>query len=341
MEKERKLSFDLIRSLAAVAIVVIHVTWQSYGRLADIGYYNWLLGAMTGWMMMWGTGNFLMISGGLLLGSRKSGVIDFYKRRLEKIVIPLLFWNLVYFFVAGYWQNSSMELWVFWDNLWKMGNQYHLYFLNVMLGLYAITPWLKKWVINKNLKVIVPILALLSFGYIWGVAFWGWEKWENLFVWFIPYIGYFLAGYWLGNMGVMKNRVRWLIVAGSLLLISGLISKELAFVFDTHEKITIFTNRLSLGVVGAAMIIYRVVTSLENKSLEKYRKWIMGVSNLSMGMFLVHPLWIEIFKRNWWWNHFMQEFYVGWLVVNLVTVTGLAIGTTYLLKKIPYLKAVV
>jgi hypothetical protein len=60
-----------------------------------------------------------------------------------------------------------------------------------------------------------------------------------------------------------------------------------------------------------------------------------------MGMFLVHPLWIEIFKRMDWWTKMMQGNYGWWLGINIILIVGLAIGTTYLLKKIPYLRAVI
>jgi len=341
MEKERRLSVDLLRVLASLAIVVIHVTSQSYFRIEEIGYRNWLLGAGLGWMMMWGTGNFLMISGGLLLGSKKNKVKEFYKRRVVRLAIPLLVWNVIYFFFSIYANGRDWGVKDFLNNLWTKGNYYHLYFLNVMIGLYAINPLLKRWINKEWLDYLVPILSILGMGYLYGISFWGWGKLESIFTWFLPYLGYYLGGYWLLNKRESKRKIWWLLGAGVILIINIAITRKLVFVMETHEMDTILMNRLSLGVVVAAMMIYRAVTSIKNEVLEKYKKLILWLSEMSMGIYLIHPLWVEFFKLNKNWMDLMKVNYGIWLLAYILGVTSLTIGSSCLIKKIPGLSKII
>lgn len=341
MKKERLLSMDMLRVMSAVAIILIHVSAQSYYRIDEIGYHNWLLGAAIGWMMIWGTGNFLMISGGLLLNSSQNNWKEFYKKRVAKLAIPLLTWNVIYYLFSSYIWGDSLSFWVFFNRLWTRGTYYHLYFLNVMIGLYAITPLLKKWIRREWLDYLVPFLALAGMIYVLGTSFLGWIKFENIFTWFIPYMGYYLGGYWLLEGKGVKNKKVWLVTAGLVLLFNVAITRKLVFVLETHEMDTVLVNRLSLGVVVAGMMIYRTVTSIKNESLEKYRKIILGLSEMSMGMYLIHPLWVEFFKMNKSWMGLMSVNFPIWISVYSIAVIGLTIGSCYLLKKIAILNKII
>lgn len=330
----RQLSLDLLRLVSAVAIILIHTVALSYFDLDRLGYKNWVISASLGWLVIWGTPVFIMISGYLLIGSSiKTNAVDFWKKRFHKLALPLIFWNIFYYLIYYYPNHSSFS--DFFYRLFHFGTHYHLYFLNVIVGLYFITPFLTKLVSRLNLKLIVPTLLLLSAFYHYAYAFLGFPRFDNIFVWFIPYLGYYLAGYLVGNLPAIKHFRIISLFTISMFLFSIFITRKLVFVFETHNQDTILVSNLSLPVATISLLIFYFLSHLHHQILQKFSSVLLKLSSLTFGVYLIHPFWLETLKTIPVSNYWL------WFISVFLSATLLSFSSVWLISKIPLLRRVI
>ncbi len=329
--QDRQLSLDLIRLASALAIILIHTVSLRYFDLDQLGYKNWIVSASLGWLVIWGTPLFVMVSGYLLIGSAaKTNATDFWKKRFHKLAIPLIFWNIFYYLFNHH--SSAGSVVEFFSQLFASGTASHLYFLNIMVGLYLLTPFLTNYLSKTNLKIVVPILILLSAFYHYSYSFLGFPRLNNIFIWFIPYLGYYLAGYLVGNLPTIKHFkiISSLIVF--IFLLSIFVTRKLVFIFETHDQDTILVSNLSLPVAGIALLIFYFLSHLSNNILQKHSHVLLKLSNLTFGVYLIHPFWLEILK-----NISITSYWPWFLSVFILAVL-LSFSSVWLLSKIPYVR---
>jgi len=142
-----------------------------------------------------------MISGFFLLNNKPNESYQtFYRKRMNKIIIPLVFWALFYSCLRVYTGriNTPYE---FFMNILSGKPYYHLWFLYMIIPLYLFTPFLRKWVNHLNTKELF-ILILLMF-VIASSAILVQNKFsptnDLFFTWFFFFLPYFFTGFLLRN----------------------------------------------------------------------------------------------------------------------------------------------
>lgn len=332
---------DLIRLISIIAIIAIHVSAAIYNLYPRMDGTVWTLSLIIQSIFRWGTPLFVMISGYLLLSSdSSSNPLNFYSRRLSRLLIPFIFWNIFYYFLNAQIQSSPTSLKDFWERIWRADTYYHLYFLFLIIGLYIITPILKKLIITKiNLHILVPLLMIFSFLYTVGAVWLDWFQ-LNLFInWFVLYIGYYLGGYWITTL---KFNLRWWYGLFLLLPLIGVIV-DIYFIniFGLSDKGTLLTHRLSPLIALPAYVIFIKLVNLGNKFFENNRLvWIRPLADLSMGVYLIHPALLEIFTRISPFSTFLFQHPFAWMVLVFIILVPLSFASVYIIKKIPLLSAI-
>lgn len=140
---------------------------------------------------------FFMMSGYLLLRNPRTLEFgSFYRRRLSRILIPLMIWNLVYGIHYG------MSPGVIFEQTINQGCAYHFWFLYTLFGMYLITPFLKRIIDGCNRGQLWWLLILVGFTGTLRPMF---NTVTPLYLYLFPplmegYIAYFLFGYVLGTM---------------------------------------------------------------------------------------------------------------------------------------------
>lgn len=336
MAKDKIIAIEWMRVVAAVAIVTIHVVAASYWEIDKLGYRTWIISAGIGWMLTWSIPIFIMISGYLILGRGKTvNATSFYQRRLVKIGIPWLFWNGVYFII-----NGGQEWGVFVSDILNNGSSYHLYFVNIIIGLYLVTPILDRYLRYLNRGWVVMALTGMAAIYHLGYCFWGWLKLENILVMWLPYTGYYLAGYWLGKRKFKLSGWLGWGLAGGILAICVFVTRKLVFIFETHDQDTILVSRLSLNVAAATMLIFNSVLNWNNQIFSRY-KWVTKISELTLGIYLIHPLWLRIITEQKTVSQLMLDAYWLWFSLVLLSVLFLSSLSVWAIKRVPLLRSVV
>ena len=222
---------DLIRILGTVAVVIGHVAdmtlYSTVPLSRDWWTCNWWDSACR-----WAVPVYIMLSGSLLLDPAKTeppGV--FYRKRLARLGVPLVFWSAFFMWVdvyytgwratvnpdfeidvAGQWSHHYLwadhTRWVWakyllvdkprgaWANL-LVGQPYvHMHFIFRIFGLYAFTPMLRVFVRHASRPMLWGTVALLLFVSSADTVannFTGTSL--SMFFRFVPFVGYYLFGY--------------------------------------------------------------------------------------------------------------------------------------------------
>src|SRR5215217_2703116 len=133
---------DLIRVVATVLVVVVHVSGQitnAWGKVPD-GW--WIIADVYGGIARICVPLFFMISGYLLL-PRSENLGVFYRKRILKVLIPFVGWSLIYvWWFCGNHPGTCTPSFIQ-DLLLVRGAYYHLWFLRALLGIYLVLPVLR------------------------------------------------------------------------------------------------------------------------------------------------------------------------------------------------------
>ena len=141
---QRVFFFDLLRCVAAVAVIAIHVLAPYRNELGVISFSNWATAVSVNSVSRWAVPVFIMISGALLLSDARSFNFKYYvQRRLGKVFIPFVVWSLFYAYLSGWTStgfDSSVSQQVLSDSL-HHETYYHLGFFYYFIPLYLLIPF--------------------------------------------------------------------------------------------------------------------------------------------------------------------------------------------------------
>ncbi|HWQ75764.1 MAG TPA: acyltransferase [Syntrophomonas sp.] len=157
LEQERLQEFDLLRTVAALTVIGIHVS-ASY-------VYTSIWGCLANQFARFAVPLFIIMSGFLLFNADQRrdsfSAADFYRRRFGKILWPYFLWSLFYCcltsvigadFPSGLLRLPSQLLW---------GNAYyHLYFVIIIIQMYILYPLLYRWLLRSPRLCLLTALAL-------------------------------------------------------------------------------------------------------------------------------------------------------------------------------------
>lgn len=132
--RERIVYLDIIRVLACCMVVLMHSPHP------DAGISGLILSPLS-FLTAAGIGLFFMVSGSLLLPV-KIGTGDFLKKRIGKIIGPLLFWTLFYIVIrllTGNMQTADLLISLLSIPFSTQGHGV-LWFMYILIGLYLLAP---------------------------------------------------------------------------------------------------------------------------------------------------------------------------------------------------------
>ena len=140
--QERELWIEALRIIACFSVVLLHVSAIGVQNL-DIYSREWPIYVMFNSISRIGVCCFVMISGALFLGkSRGENIGEIYKKYIFRIAILILVWSVMFFvfrLLKGDFDIISLKTII----IELINGYYHLWYLWMIIGLYAITPILK------------------------------------------------------------------------------------------------------------------------------------------------------------------------------------------------------
>jgi surface polysaccharide O-acyltransferase-like enzyme len=291
---------DMLRIGAILAVVIIHAIGPAT-RQSGTGWHSaWWWGAdLLNAACLWCVPVFVMVSGALLLDpSRRIAGSEFLKRRALRIGVPLAFWIAVYlvferqFYGVDLTTGSTVKA-------VASGDPYlQLYFLYIVAGLTVLTPVLRKLVEHSSRRDLTILTgAALGFGLLeHAVREFGGGGGFNAVTRFLPYIGYYLAGYLITTFTVTERTqraARWLAVVGWLVTAVG--SGALAARYGWTSDGNFLYDYLSPTVMLMSLAVFTAARSWTPRRLSTARMRQLGAA--TFGVFLIHPLLLFPIQR--------------------------------------------
>ena len=329
------------RIAAAFAVVVLHVS-AIVVLNRDFGTSAWWAGNIFEVLVRWSVPVFVMISGALLLAPGKAeSIAVFYKHRIARILIPLLFWSLFYLAWAQYMGTmnreplSKIQL----ARLLVGGHPASLMWYIFMIAvLYLFIPFLRK-IIRDSSRAELRVLLVIGFAFsilnsVSGESGIGSSK---LFVnWFIVYIPYLLLGYLISTSKRQYSIVKLCVTLVGIAAFSAVGCAVVGKKFGPTAGMY-FYNYLSLTVIMTSAILFILARRWESPI--GGLKTQQALASATLGIYLMHMVFIDLFRI----------LKMGPLAFNpaisipceAVVVFGAAAAITLMIGKIPYIRRIV
>jgi surface polysaccharide O-acyltransferase-like enzyme len=194
----------LLRVLAILGVVMIHVSGLTSSKEQLRGTTVWWVAEVLNQASRFCVPLFVMVSGALVLrpGSKEPAAA-FLRKRLDRLVPALVVWHVVYIVftatVLG-WSSSPNDV------LTRVlaGRTYTaLYFFWLVLGLYLLTPALRKVLDGLSQPALLRVgLGVTAATCLWAttVSYVANESaidassTPNVFTYWVPYVGYYVLG---------------------------------------------------------------------------------------------------------------------------------------------------
>ncbi len=334
---------DTLRALATVAVIIIHVSSpvlkMAYLRQMD----SWWIGNLFNSFTRFAVPMFLMLSGATLLNKTYS-FSEFYKKRLVRVFIPLIFWMIVYWLyrwvmLSPKLQPHTLNDFIRWavDLFLNEGVSKHLWYVYMILFLYIFIPFSSKIVQKASNKYLVIFLsgwvALCVFTYNMNLSFYNWTgDYQYKLLGYFEYSGFLILGYFLSQIKLSFRTDRYLYL---LLFITTIAVSALTVYFsskhDQRLNLRIYSY-FSLNTIIQAVAIFLLIKQIviKNKIIEKL---ISAISAYSYGIYLVHIIIIGVLFRNGIYWSFANPLISLPLLTIFVLISSWTI--IYLIRKIP------
>lgn len=330
--KNRETELDILRLLAALGVIFTHASGIDEGSGADLVF---LTATVT-----WHVPVFVMLSGRFFLDPGREMPVEKLLKSIARLISAFLFWNLVYqiyYILTGTYDSLN------WKGILSQAlvGPYHFWYLYMLVGLYAITPFLRKItesrVLSRYFLLLFLIFSFLT-GYGVQLPLIGSTLQEIVtktnFHFALGYSGYFVLGYYLRCYPPKGWREPVLYALGILMLLA----TGLGTVWKSRmgaEGEEWFSKYLLPNVIVEAAALYTFFVKRISKLQfrEKTAALLATLSRYSFGTYLLHALVLELLSIS---GIFRNAQIPGVAIAAAVLLAyGISTALTALIKKIP------
>lgn len=335
---------DTLRAIATLGVIIIHVSSplvnMAYGK--NMGY--WWIGNFVDSSVRFAVPLFLMLTGTTLLG-KEYNLGLFYKKRIARVLIPFLFWMLVYWLFR--WTQLSVKMqptsldaifkWGF-QLFLKEGISKHFWYIYMILFIYLFVPLMGKGLRRLDHSEVLYLLLA------WGLmTFFLRTMPLNLYSWsgdfgskilgYFLHTGYLVLGLYLSKFEIPSVKIRWGALA--IFMLTVFLSAGFTYYFSkiAHKVSLSVYSYLSLNTILQSIAVYIMLKDYRLKN-----RYCLGLRNLisgySFGIYLVHIIVIGVFfKIGIFWT--MGHPFVSLPIVAILTL-GTSIVLIWVLCKLPF-----
>jgi len=351
--KERLSELDILRALAAIAVVLIHVTAGPLSTLARTTPSFWW-NSLINQASRFSIGAFVLITGAALYytyGDRaRFSVADFYRRRLRGVVVPYVFWSAFYILMEAYRAHAWSGLpGRYAGSLLRGDAYYHLYFMVLIFQFYLAFPLVRTAVRSRYLGWLVAAVVVAEL-YLTAGAFYGsgyahihWlagllHRSDRLLPW---WMGYFALGallaWRLHRWRAWANRS----LPGLLLCAGGLLAwmmLELA-AYMRNPAISVgwaaseFRPSASLYSLVACVALLALARGMLHR-WGRVSDLLLDMGRHSFGIYLIHPFVLAVYTWAGGRLH-LQLHPAPSLAVAVVVVLGVSYLCSHALAALP------
>ncbi len=314
--KQRVLFFDLARCVAAVAVIAIHVLAPYRHELGVIPFDQWFTAVGINGISRWAVPVFILITGALMLSDKRPFDAKYYvQRRLGKVLVPFIVWSLFYVVLSGFSKegfDSSVSLEVLSES-YHHSTYYHLGFFYYFIPLYFVIPFLQIFVRRSSDSAVYALLGawlLTTTLFLFRIdGPWSHQLWL--------YSGYLLLGYVLyQKLPNTKGVVIIVALLGALALIATVYMVVSTSVELGEYKVGRWLSYKTLNVVLAASMVFMLCRYFGEGLSEQANKVIGFISQHSLGIYILHPIFLWPMKEFGWYQGHPAWVIPVWIVIS-------------------------
>lgn len=307
----RLLYLDFFRIVAAICVVIIHITASAIYKYSDGSSLQFAVTLINSFALF-AVPAFIFISAyGFTLAyhGKAFSPLVFLKKRFSALLLPYVIWTLIYYFDQLYVGNAHFQIQEFLMHLMLGTAFYHLYFMPIIFQFYLLY-WPLKYCFEKFKPSLAFIISVILFiVYVKGLPFSqnaafintlnallplkAHLKYADRF--FMSYLPFFTLGIYLAihreEKLTLLSKLKWLIFPLYLAL-AGL---------HAYTRIAYYVYKLTpiqIPFVWELSSVLSIVTLLiASKILEPHyhaQKLIPKLSAYTFTLYLAHPLILQL-----------------------------------------------
>lgn len=342
--KVRDEYLDILRILATIAVVMIHVVARGWLN-SNIFTFEWQCYNLFYGILRWAVPVFVMISGALFLKGEEKPLNKLYCKNIAKIVIAFCFWSAIY--VAIYFEERGYGFRDTFSNFLK--GHYHMWFLFMITGLYMLVPILRKITESEDVtkyslglfmtfSVLIPFLMKLFSVKFDGIGRVIGEMLEKVnYLTSLGFVVYFLLGYYLDKREIVKKERKFIWILGIIgFFLTVFLTNWISQLYHVQDER--FGEYLNLNVMLESIAVFVLIKSNYKKFNlgEKTKKFVQKFSKYSLGIYLVHAMVLDWVNRIIEGTVIMQNPFLHIPITTIVVVT-ISYMISAILNKIPVL----
>ncbi len=332
-----------LRVFATLTVIMLHCAAGGIYLMGKIPSSWWWICNASNAFGRFAVPVFVMLSGYLLLGKYKN-LTEFLSKRFSRIFVPFFLWTIIFMLWGNYFGIISAEKTKFEvvDILKKIlmggaGGSGHLWFVYMLLGLYLFSPVISRWITQATSQEIKFFLIM------WFIActiYPYFEKFLGIKInfeirYFSGYVGYFVLGYFLGNLQINLPQSKVGLMALAVFLISWVIT-FIGIYFSTVSNNKAYESSL-FDYLSPSVILMSISAFLTFKNLlnvEFLPTLTAQLDKFSYGMYLMHLIPMKTLSRQFQINFKWIHPSIGIATQFILTAT-ICYVVIFILSKIP------
>jgi len=350
--KNGKLSLpvDLIRTVAIILVILLHAATEPYPTVSIMspqGVQIWWASNVYDSLARLCVPLFIMLTGALLLQPSKvdEPLRVFFKKRWNRIGLPILFWGAAYFawraFVNGETLTAnSIALGVL------TGPYIHFWYVYLLIGLYLTTPILRVVVKYSDWKLLRYFLLLWVVGTALIPLFTLLEPYNlnaNVFL-LAGWLGYYFLGGYLLGVKLKRSILYLMLIVGIAWTIIG----TYIVVGTLGERFSqIFYDSFSFNMIIASVALFLLLSAIPSQRVEtrfpRGNGALRLISQNTLPIYLFHVMVLETLRKGFLGFKISLTTMNPIVEIPLITAVTLLICLAVIipLKKIPYVKRLI
>lgn len=299
---EKYIWVDYLRVIATFSVILLHSAAPLLYKYNELSGVHWMIGNVYDSMARMCVPIFFMISGYLLLGKNEPLKL-FFSKRVNKVLLPLIAWSIIYILWKAYYEGSSDISFYSFYSIVLTPAYYHLWFLYAIIGVYLFLPILRI-VVEKsdyNLMYYYVFLWFIAVSIIpVGEKITGIDSRIDLLA-ISGYSGYLVLGFLLGRLEITKKMA---LVGVAVFVFCMSITAVGTYFMTTNNEgkfVEYLYGYLTPNVIFMSSSIFVItkyfVGNFDVLSNGRMLSVLKSFSSASLGIYLIHTVFLYLLKE--------------------------------------------
>ena len=330
---------SLIKIIACLSVIILHTNGKFWEFRYDNYKQYWISANLLECIFYFAVPFFILCIGATLMDfNEKYSLIIYFKRRIKKVVIPLLCWNIIIYYYNVYlikvYQKENITFVKLWNLFFKSKLNPIFSSIHSFIIIYMIIPLLAFVEKTKKLKIYsYCFLSLLVTQIIIPYLI---KVYQSKMVWVyninVDNIIYIFAGYIIQNYNFTNSNKLKIYVLGIMCFFihfygTQILTIKYGKIIRLHKgyrnlPCVIYSCSLFLLIKENCHLLFRIIN----------KNYLNKIGALTFGPFFLHMIIKKTYDKYFKPNRLSLKYRLFGGIINFF----LCLILTYLLKKIPF-----